>query len=102
MKTQCPILISKIAYNEILKIIFDKKIPSNYGLRIGLKGGGCGATYILGFDEKASTDDEFIYKNIKIFIEKKHLMYLFDIEIDFEAKDKGMGFTFNQSITTEK
>ena len=47
-----PVTISKKAITEIKHIIQAKKVPEGYGLRIGVKGGGCGATLILGFDQK--------------------------------------------------
>ena len=39
------------AYSEVKKIMEANKIPETYGLRVGVKGGGCsGLSYSLGFD----------------------------------------------------
>ncbi|MCW9096285.1 MAG: iron-sulfur cluster assembly accessory protein, partial [Ignavibacteriaceae bacterium] len=50
------ITITEKAKNEILRIMKENNVPENYGLRVGVKGGGCsGLTYTLNFvgDEKA-------------------------------------------------
>jgi iron-sulfur cluster assembly protein len=89
-----PIKLSDRAIREIENIILTKSISGDYGLRVGLKGAGCGATYLLGFDLKTKADDVFEVGNIKIYIDRKHLMYLVGVEIDFEEGDEGKGFTF--------
>ena len=46
------ITITEKAKNEILRIMKSNNIPENFGLRVGVKGGGCsGLTYTLNFDE---------------------------------------------------
>ena len=50
-----PVSLSEKAVTEIKEIINHKNIPPDYGLRIGVSGGGgCGGgiSYILGFDKK--------------------------------------------------
>lgn len=37
-----PIGISARAAEEVKKIMQSKNIPAGYGLRLGIKGGGCG------------------------------------------------------------
>ena len=45
------ITITEKAVKEIRKIMDENKIAGEFGLRIGVKGGGCsGLTYSLGFD----------------------------------------------------
>ncbi len=89
-----PISISSRAKSEIENIITEKLISDNYGLRVGLKGAGCGATYLLGFDLPSSDDEVYDIQNIKVIINRKHLMYLLGIGIDFEKGEEGLGFTF--------
>jgi iron-sulfur cluster assembly protein len=91
-----PIQISESAWSEIVKIYNHKNIPQEYGLRIGTQGGGCsGVSYILGFDKKKETDKEYIIEGITIYIEKKHIMFLMGMVVDFEESDEGRGFVFN-------
>jgi iron-sulfur cluster assembly protein len=89
-----PINITDKAIAEIKSIIQNKFISDDYGLRVGLKGAGCGATYLLGFDLPTKADDVFQVENINVVIDRKHLMYLVGIKIDFEAGDSAEGFTF--------
>lgn len=92
-----PIQISERALQEIENIIAEKKIPNQYSLRVGLKGANCGASYLIGFDHQLATDDAYQIENIKVIIDRKHLLHLVGIEIDFEAGNAGNGFTFHKN-----
>jgi iron-sulfur cluster assembly protein len=89
-----PIHITSQAALEIKKIMATKGIPSDYGLRLGIKGGGCGASLIIGFDKKKESDQEYIIESIPVYIDKKHTMYLVGKQVDFVETDQGRGFTF--------
>ena len=92
-----PVTITPLAAGEIWKIMEDKDLlGSEYGLRVGIKGGGCGgASFLLGFDKIKEGDDTFKIGEIPVFVDRKHVMYLLGLEIDFEDSDNGRGFTFN-------
>ena len=96
MFKEIPVKITSQAISQI-KYIFEKKnIPQEYGLRIGMKGSGCaGNTFVIGFDKKKETDDEYLVENIPVYIEKKHVMYLFDVLVDFVDNEVESGFVFN-------
>ncbi len=72
------ITITEKARNEIFRIMQSNNIPENYGLRVGVKGGGCsGLTYTLNFDENYKDGDTIIEsENVKLFIDGKSLFYL--------------------------
>ena len=92
-----PVTLSSAAALEILNIMKNKNIPEEYGLRIGMKGGGgCGAgmSHMLGFDKKKETDLAYEAKGIAIYIEKKHLMYLIGLQVDFYDDAEARGFSF--------
>lgn len=88
-----PIRISEVAKQEILETLSTNKIPDVYGLRVGMKGGGCGAQFLLGFDLPTDNDQIFIVDKIKVIIDKRHLMYVIGTEVDFEENEAGAGFT---------
>ncbi len=91
-----PVTISEKAIIEIKQIIENKKVPAGYGLRIGVKGGGCGATLILGFDQKQENDIEYLISQIPVYIQKRETMFVIGKEVDFyEGSDK-RGFFFNE------
>jgi iron-sulfur cluster assembly protein len=89
-----PVTISLKAAEEIRKIMQTKNIPADYGLRVGVKGGGCGATLIIGFDKKKDSDHSYMIDDIPVYVEKKHTMYLIGKEVDFYDGEDARGFTF--------
>jgi iron-sulfur cluster assembly protein len=101
--TQCPVVITPEALSQVRQIIYQKGISlETYGLRIGTKGGGCsGASFLLGFDTAKSTDQTYLVEEIPVFIEKKHLMYVLGLELDYE-KGEESGFVFHNKDAAEK
>ena len=90
-----PITISEKAIEEIKKTFLQKNIPTNYGLRVGIKAAGCGAmSFSLGFDEKQEDDVEYDFSGVIIYIEKKQMMYLMGKHIDFHENTEARGFMF--------
>jgi iron-sulfur cluster assembly protein len=90
-----PIKISSRAATEIKKIVTSKNIPDEYALRVGVKGGGCsGLSYVLGFDKKRDYDQEFVVEGIRVFIDKRHGLYLINTEIDYHDGLNARGFVF--------
>ena len=71
-----------------------KSIPAEYGLRVGVKGGGCGVTLIIGFDKKKESDHYYDVEGVPVYVDKKHTMYLIGKEVDFYDGEEGRGFTF--------
>ena len=67
------------------------------GLRIGVKTTGCsGMAYVLEFVDKIGKHDEvFEIKDVKIIIDKKSLVYLKGLEMDWVKQGLNEGFEFN-------
>ncbi|GBD86654.1 iron-sulfur cluster insertion protein ErpA [bacterium BMS3Abin03] len=91
------ITVTGKALKEIKRIMKENKVPDNYSLRVGVKGGGCSRlTYSLGFDAEAKDGDTVIStEEIKLFIDGKSLFYLTGTELDFSDGLNGKGFVFN-------
>ncbi len=90
-----PVNITEKAFQEIIHIIERKNIPDQYGLRIGIKGGGCaGISYLLGFDTVSKEDGSFDFRGLPVYIAKKHTMYLFGLTLDFHEGADARGFVF--------
>ncbi len=69
-----------------------------YGLRVGIRGSGCGgASPLLGFDTAQLTDERYELEGLPIFVEKKHLLYVIGLEIDYEENAETSGFVFNNA-----
>jgi iron-sulfur cluster assembly protein len=88
-----PVHISARAQTEIRDTLSANKIPETYGLRVGLRGGMCSATFLLGFDTASETDREYLVEGIKVIIDRRHLMYVLGVTIDYEESGEGQGFT---------
>jgi iron-sulfur cluster assembly protein len=90
-------MITEKALGEVRKIMSANNIPETYGLRVGVKGGGCsGLSYSLGFDKEARETDKILTKEgIQLFIDPKSLFYLSGTELDYTDGLNGRGFVFN-------
>jgi iron-sulfur cluster assembly protein len=89
-----PVTLSPRAAEEIRKIMQTKNIPAGYGLRVGVKGGGCGVSLLIGFDKKKDTDIAYTINDIPVYIDKRHTMYIIGKEVDFFEGDEARGFVF--------
>ncbi len=96
------ISISDKAAQEIKRVMADNKIPEHFGLRMGVKGGGCsGFSYVLGFDENANETDKVLDTNgVKVYVDERSLPYLAGIVLDFQDSMTGRGFTFDNPNAT--
>ena len=94
-----PVSISRRASEEILHIMKTKGIAADYGLRVGVKGGGCGgAALMLGFDKKRETDLAYTVNDIPVYVDKRHAMYVIGKQVDFIDEADGRGFTFTDEV----
>jgi iron-sulfur cluster assembly protein len=90
-----PVTISRRACEEIQHIMQTKGIPSDYGLRVGIKGAGCGGmSLLIGFDKKKESDLSYSVEGIAVYVDKKHAMYVIGKEVDFVNESDARGFTF--------
>ena len=100
--TTTPILLSDSAVTQLKRIMGEQNVPEEYGLRVGVKGGGCsGFSYILGFDVQKEKDQQFEVKGLKVLMEKSHSMYLLGMEIDWLEGLNNRGFTFSNPNADE-
>ncbi len=97
-----PVQVSERAAEEINKIIRTKQIPDGYGLRVGVRGGGCsGMSYVLGFDKEREHDKHFDLGGIPVYMDKRHGLYLMGTVIDYHDGLNARGFTFENPNATE-
>lgn len=89
-----PVSISPAALKEIKNILENKGIPEGYGLRLGVKGGGCGVAFKLGFDKKKEDDIEYFVEDVQVLVRKQETMFLVGKKIEFYDEADGRGFAF--------
>ncbi len=91
-----PVSFTEGAKKELRKLRQQQELGDDFGVRVGVEGGGCsGMNYVLGFDQKKDGDQEFEVDGIKIFMHKAHGLYLAGMEIEFQDGLNARGFTFN-------
>lgn len=97
-----PVKITATALNQLKRIREEQNIGEDYGLRIGVKGGGCsGFQYILGFDVIKDKDSVYELDGMKVIMEKAHGIYLIGMEIDWVEGLNNRGFSFNNPNATD-
>ena len=98
--TQVTFTPSAIA--ALKEIIVKENRPADQPLRVGVEGGGCsGLTYLLDFDEKGEFDEEFDIDGLKVVLDKRHSLYVYGMEVDFQAGLNDRGFTFKNPNAKE-
>lgn len=102
VSTTNPINITETALVQLKRIMGEKEVPENYGLRVGVKGGGCsGFSYVLGFDERKEKDEIYEIHGMRVLMEKSHGIYLLGMEIDWAEGLNNRGFTFSNPNANE-
>ncbi|HSK09043.1 MAG TPA: iron-sulfur cluster assembly accessory protein [Vicinamibacterales bacterium] len=90
------IQVSEVAARRI-RTLMDKQQMTEGGLRVGVKGGGCsGLSYTFSWERQARLGDEVIEgpDGIKIFVDRKSLIYLNDTVLDYDTSLLSKGFVF--------
>ncbi len=92
------ILMTAHALEEVLRLR-ERKGEDLY-LRVGLKGGGCsGLSYTMSFEEPDQVtihDEVFDYEGgFKVIVDKKSMLFLYGLELDFSDELLDGGFKFN-------
>lgn len=91
-----PVTFTQGAVKELEKLRDQQEIGDDFGLRVGVEGGGCsGMTYVLGFDQKKEGDQEYNIEGVRVYMHKAHGLYLAGMQIDFQDGLNARGFTFN-------
>lgn len=97
-----PVKLTPTALAQLKRIKEEQNISDDYGLRIGVKGGGCsGFTYILGFDVQKDKDTIYDMDGMKVLMEKSHGIYLIGMEVDWVEGLNNRGFSFNNPNASE-
>ena len=90
---QSPVTITPAAVAQIRKLM---ERDSRFGLKIGVKKGGCaGMEYTMDYVDAADANDEVVEQDgARVLIAPMAQMFLFGTEIDFETALLESGFRF--------
>ncbi len=89
-----PVTISPNALAEIKNILKNKGIPTDYGLRVTVRGAGCGVALKLGFDRKKEGDLEYEVDGVRVLVQKKETLFMVGKRIEFYDEADARGFVF--------
>lgn len=95
-----PVTITPAAERQIARLIAGKQA---FGLRIGLKKGGCaGMEYTMELTESADKADEVVEQGAaRVLIAPMAQMFLFGTQIDYETGLLESGFRFRNPNVTD-
>jgi iron-sulfur cluster assembly protein len=95
-KRKIPIIVTDNAVDQI-KALLKQRNKESFGIRIGVKTGGCsGFTYSVEYADSSGPFDEIIeVRDVNILIDPKAIMYLIGTEMDYVEGDFKSGFVFN-------
>jgi iron-sulfur cluster assembly protein len=80
-----------------IRLLMSKQGMTEGGLRVGVKGGGCsGLSYTFAWETQPRTGDEIIAgpEDVKVFVDKKSLLYLNNTVLDYDTSLMSKGFVF--------
>lgn len=88
--------LTELAAEKVRELLEEREM-ADFGLRIGVRGGGCsGNSYFMEFCETASDGDEkFESHGVTLYIDSRSLALLGGTEIDYVSGLMGSGFKFN-------
>ena len=88
------ITIAPAAEEQVRRLIAAEGRPG-LGLRLGIRGGGCsGLSYDLEFTERRDGDTVVPFPGFEVFLDRKSVIYLADVTLDFQGGLSGRGFVF--------
>ncbi len=80
-----------------IRTLMAKQGMTDGGLRVGVKGGGCsGLSYTFSWESEARTGDQVFTgpEEIKVFVDRKSLIYLDNTVLDYDTSLMSKGFVF--------
>lgn len=90
------VALTEKAVEMIKQAIAREGLGADYGLRVGVVGGGCsGFQYSLNFDNQTKPDDHVLEQGgVRVFVDDPSVQYLTGITIDYVSGLHGAGFKF--------
>jgi iron-sulfur cluster assembly accessory protein len=94
--------LTERAAKQIKKIKLSEKLDESLYLRVAVEGGGCsGLSYKLGFDLRSDEDELVQSQGMDIVVDRRHMIYLNGIVIDYPDGLDARGFTFDNPNASE-
>ena len=92
--SDAPVLLTAAAEEEVRRLLEDED-KQGQGLRLGVSGGGCsGMVYKVEFDSHKEGDIIIPSEGFDIYLDRKSVIYLRGVILDFKQGLSGRGFQF--------
>jgi iron-sulfur cluster assembly protein len=88
MSNQFPVHFTQVAHANLWRYVENGTMPEPF-VRIGMRGGACGGTFVLGFDTQTEHDETYVIEGIPVVIDRRELLFVLGTEIDFETRANG-------------
>ena len=94
--------VAESAKQKISEVRSAGKIADDFFIRVSVVSGGCsGLSYKLDFDNESKPNDQVFEDNgVKVVVDLKSFLYLFNTTLEFSGGLDGKGFHFNNPNTT--
>ena len=101
--------VSAVAVEAIRRQMAKRGTP-DAAIRVGVRGGGCsGFSYVIEYDDKAARTGEIVMEfaeegkaTVRVFCDKKSILYLQGSVLDWEKTLMYTGFKFKNPQETSK
>jgi iron-sulfur cluster assembly protein len=94
------VTVTEPAQAEVRRLLSEAG-REGFGLRLGIKGGGCsGLTYVLDFTEPREGDTVIDLGTFRVFLDRKSTIYLAGIKLDHQGGLQGKGFVFHNPMAS--
>ena len=94
--------VEDMALKEIKYLLKLKELDETFGVRVGVRGGGCsGFSYDLQFGRAVKGDVEMEQEGVKFFTDPKSLIYLKGTTLTYTDGLQGKGFSFENPNATQ-
>lgn len=95
------ISLTEAAAARLQEIVANSDKPL-FGLRVGVKNGGCaGMSYTMEMAEAANPGDEIVEdKGVRVLVDPKAILFLLGTQMDFQTSKLSSGFVFNNPNQT--
>ena len=96
------IFVADSAKQKISEVRSSGHIADDFFLRVSVVSGGCsGLSYKLDFENESKPNDQVFEDNgVKIVVDLKSFLYLFNTTLEFSGGLEGKGFAFNNPNAT--
>jgi len=90
-----PVILTESAREEVVRLLTTEQ-NRGQGLRLAVSGGGCsGLVYKVEFDTHKEGDVVVAQDGFDVYLDRKSVIYLRGVVLDFQAGLSGRGFQFS-------